>query len=170
MHRLLPTTQIMQRSLINDIVQQLIDLEEGDLWLDENFAKKLAFINESNAFIRPLPDLHSPAELLSHLTVWRRINIRRMNGEFVELSADDPDDWKTNEVLAPIGWDALLKDFHRSKQEVLALLQDKDDSYLETISPHLGKNFKYLLQGLIHHDLYHLGQLGLSIKYLQNRH
>jgi len=157
----------MLTTLINDITQQLNDLDNGDLWLDENFAKKLEQVNEMNAFTRPLPDLHSPAELLSHLIVWRRINIKRLNGETVRLQVDDPINWKANEELRPNGWEALKKEFYQSKQEVIDMLSGKDDSYLHTISTHYGKDFRYLLQGLVHHDVYHLGQLGISIKYLK---
>lgn len=157
----------MATTLINDIVQQLNNLDNGDLWLGENFAGKLSQVNDADAFTRALPDLHSPAELLAHLTVWRRINIRRMNGETVRLEIDDPANWRTNDELRPNGWDMLKSDFYRSKQEVIDMLSGKEDSYLDTISTHYGKDYKYLLQGLIHHDLYHLGQLGITIKYLQ---
>ncbi len=155
----------MERTLINDIIRQLNDLDNGDLWLDENFAKKLEQVTESSVFRRPLPDLHSPAELLSHLIVWRRVNIRRLNGETVELDAEHPDNWKTNEELRPIGWEKLKEEFFKSKQDVIALLDGKDDTYLDAVSTYYGKDVKYLLQGLVHHDLYHLGQLGISIKY-----
>jgi uncharacterized damage-inducible protein DinB len=157
----------MATTLINDIIQQLNNLDNGELWLDENFSRKLEWLNEKNAFTRPLPDLHSPAELLSHLIIWRRINIRRINGETVILEVDDPINWKTNDELRPNGWEALEKEFYESKQEIIDLLYNKDDSYLNTITTFYGKDVKYLLQGLVHHDVYHLGQLGISIKYLK---
>ncbi len=153
--------------LINDIIQQLNDLDNGDVWLDENFAKKLGQVSEADAFVRPLPDMHSAAELLAHLITWRRVNIRRMNGETVKMEIDDPTNWRTNDELRVDGWDALKRDFIQSRQEVIALISDKDDSYLDTVSTHYGKDYKYLLQGLVHHDVYHLGQLGITIKYLQ---
>jgi len=156
-------------TLIKDLVSQLRDVENGDLWLDENFEKKLAEVSEDEAFVRPLPGLHSAAELLSHLIMWRRVNIRRMQGEQLPIPVEHPDNWKSNEELRPIGWEALKKDFYASQQEVIRMLQGKDDSYLDTISTHYGKDFKYLVQGLVHHDLYHLGQLGITIKHLKIR-
>jgi uncharacterized damage-inducible protein DinB len=154
-------------TLINDIIQQLNDIDNGDLWLDENFDKKLSKVNDDNAFTRPIPDLHSVAELISHLIVWRRVNIKRMNGETVKLDVDDAENWKTNDELRPNGWDALKQDFDQSRREVIEMLSGQDDSYLDTISTHYGKDYKYLLQGLVHHDLYHLGQLGITLKYLE---
>lgn len=154
--------------LVDDIIKQLRDVENADLWLDENFEKKLAAVGEAEAFVRPLPDLHSVAELLSHLIVWRRVNISRINGNTVNMPVEHPDNWKTNNQLKPIGWENLRKDFYKSQQEVIALLDGKDDAWLGTISTHYGKDFQYLLQGLIHHDFYHLGQLGITIKYLRH--
>jgi uncharacterized damage-inducible protein DinB len=156
----------MADTLIQNLIRQLKDVENGDLWLDENFEKKLDGITETEAFIRPIPELHSVAELLSHLIVWRRVNIRRMLGETVDMPVEHPDNWKGNEVLQMMGWKVLLSDFYASQQEVLKMLEDKDDTYLVSISTHYGKDFLYLVQGLVHHDLYHMGQLGLTIKYL----
>lgn len=157
----------MTNTLINDITRQLRDVENADIWLDENFEKKLSQVSKDAVFIRPHPGLHSVAELISHLIVWRRVNIRRMKGETVPMEDDDPENWKTNDQLRKIGWDALLKDFHQSQRDLIAMLEGKDDSYLDIVSTHYGKTFKYLMQGMIHHDMYHLGQLGLTIKFLK---
>lgn len=157
----------METTLIEDMIRQLNDLHDGDVWLDETFAKKFRQINETEAFTRPLPDLHSPAELISHLIVWRRAVPGRLKGRVVQLELDDPSNWKTNDELRPAGWETLKKELHQSKQEIIDILNGKDDTYLETISADCGKDFRYFLQGLIHHDLYHMGQLGISIKYLK---
>lgn len=157
----------MATTLINNIIKQLRDVENADLWLDENFEKKLAAITEGNAFVRPISGLHSAAELVSHLAVWRRVNISRLNGNTFDMPDNHPDNWKTNDELKPMGWENLKKDFHQSQQEVIDLLEGKDDEWLEKTSTHSGKDNRYLLDGLIHHDFYHLGQLGLTIKFLK---
>jgi len=68
----------MATILVEDMIKQLNDLHDGDVWLDETFAKKFEQINETDAFTRPLHDLHSPAELISHLIVWRRAVMDRL--------------------------------------------------------------------------------------------
>jgi uncharacterized damage-inducible protein DinB len=159
----------MADKLIQTTIQQLKDAENGDLWIDENFEKKLSQVSEDEVFTRPHPQLHSVAELISHLIVWRRVTIRRMNGENLVMEIDDPENWKTNEELRKTEWDALLKDFHKSQKDVIALLEGKDDTYLDTTSTHFDKDFNYLMQGMIHHDMYHMGQLGITIKFLKLR-
>ena len=62
---------IMENILIKDIIQQLKDVHTADLWIDENFEKKLTQVNATTAFERPIPQMHSIAELVSHLIEWR---------------------------------------------------------------------------------------------------
>ncbi|WP_314058012.1 hypothetical protein [Empedobacter brevis] len=59
----------MENKLINNFVQQLKNNNEGSSWLDENFSKKLENVTEKNAFIRPLPEIHSVAELAAHILI-----------------------------------------------------------------------------------------------------
>ncbi len=54
----------MSTILIKDIIQQLKDVEHADLWIDENFEKKLATVTESSVYERPIPEMHSVAELM----------------------------------------------------------------------------------------------------------
>ncbi len=162
--------KIMQDILIKDIVQQLKDVENGDLWIDENFAKKLSLANEDNAFKRPLPDMHSVAELVSHLIEWRREVLSRLNGNPRGLEMSDTANWRSNDALKTKGWEDLLNDFRNTQQQLISFLEAKDDAFLDSpypsADPSLTHNFRYLVTGLIHHDMYHMGQLGITIKFL----
>lgn len=75
----------MEKVLITNMMQQLRDIESADLWIDENFEKKLTEVNEMTAFERPLPDMHSIAELMSHLIEWRKEVLSRLQGNPVDL-------------------------------------------------------------------------------------
>ena len=157
----------MSTLLITDYCQQLTDVMNADLWLDENFEKKLSQIQEDQVFKRPIPELHSVAELLSHLYEWRKDLIGRLKGFPRSIQEDDDQrNWKTNTMLKAEGWENLYTNFHKSQHEIVSFLKTKDDSYLDEKYPHSDYSYKYLVQGLIHHDCYHLGQLGLTIKML----
>lgn len=150
---------------IQNIISQLLDLQEQENWLDENFKKKIDHIREEKVFERPLPDLHSIAELISHVLVWRIECICKLRDMDAHLTIDSPENWKTNEQLKAIGWLNLKNEFYQSTYTLIEILSDKDDSFLE--KTYRGEySFKYLTEGLIHHDLYHLGQLGITVKFL----
>ncbi|MEN5055581.1 DinB family protein [Sphingobacterium kitahiroshimense] len=163
----------MEKVLITNMIQQLRDIESADLWIDENFEKKLAEVNEMTVFERPLPDMHSIAELMSHLIEWRKEVLSRLHGNPRGLEMTDSANWRTNSELAKKGWKNILQEFHSTQQSIIYFLEGKDDVFLSTPYPYAGPAFphdyQYLVTGLIHHDLYHLGQMGITIKFLKMR-
>lgn len=156
----------MDNSLIQNIVGQLRDIQDQETWLDENFKKKIGEISDEQAFERPIPEVHSVAELISHIMEWRINSIRKLNGLKSELTVDSPQNWRTNDELRKTGWEKLQTDFYASQDELIELIKDKPDDYLNNQSAD-GFSFKYLIEGLIHHDLYHLGQIGITVKLLK---
>lgn len=156
----------MSTLLINDYCQQLTDIMNADIWLDENFEKKLSQVQNDQVFKRPIPEIHSVAELLSHLYEWRNDLIGRLKGDPPSLEEENLRNWKTNDILSTEGWENLFDNFYNSQKEIVAFLKTKDDSYLDEKYPHSNYTYRYLVQGLIHHDCYHLGQLGITLKLL----
>lgn len=53
------------RTLLDDVNDQLKSVQEGQNWMGANFDKKLNLISDDEAFISPLPYLHSVAEIIS---------------------------------------------------------------------------------------------------------
>ena len=156
----------MSQILIKDLIDQFIEIQSGTPWLDETFDKKLLKVDDINAFTRPLPDVHSIAEILSHLVVWRFEILSRLEGNERKLWADRAENWLSNEELEKNGWNDLIRRFDQSQDKLIGFLQSKDDTFLEIT--YKDKNFKYLVEGLLHHDLYHLGQIGLVNKLLKS--
>lgn len=159
----------MENKLINNFVQQLKNNNEGSSWLDENFSKKLENVTEKNAFIRPLPEIHSVAELAAHILIWRVEGIKKLQGFKSYVTVDSPENWRTNEELKTIGWKKLKAGLLKSQTELVNLLADKTDAYLEENDYVPGYSYKYLVEGLIHHDIYHLGQIGITLKLLHQK-
>lgn len=158
---------IMNNVLIKNIVKQLQDVQDGDLWLDETFAKKIDLLTEDQALTRPVSEMHSVAEIISHLLEWRKGCIRKLQGEKSTLTVESPEDWKSNDELKKIGWKKLKEDFYASQYHLIRLIEVKDDSFLAQKHLDTTDTFQYLLEGMIHHDLYHLGQIGIAVKLLR---
>ena len=68
------------------------------------------------------------------------------------------------------GWARIKSDYDSSLSELIELLKRKDDVFLN--DKYYDTDFKgeyeysFLLNGMLHHDIYHLGQLGIIIKFL----
>lgn len=72
------------------------------------------------------------------------------------------------ETLGQKGWINLVAEFKQTHETLITLLNERNDDFLqEKFSA--GKNFDYQIEGLIHHDIYHLGQIGLVISLLKNK-
>jgi len=162
---------IGMHTLINYIIQQLSEIQEGKVWVGSTYQRKLESINENNAFIRPLPKLHSVAEIISHLTTWQRETILKIKVGEGRLTDDSEENWFSNEKLREKGWAWILNEYEASLAELLALLKTKADSFLyeEYYDTDFKGNFPYsfVVNGMLHHSIYHLGQLGIIIKYLK---
>lgn len=156
----------MENTLIRNFLQQLEDLQNGNNWLDENFNDKLESITEENAFIRPLQEVHSVAELVAHLLIWRLEGIKKLQGKKSKITSNSPENWRNNKELKEIGWVNLKKDLYNSQQEVINLIKNKSDNFLLENDYVPGYSYKYLLEGWVHHDIYHLGQIGITVKLL----
>lgn len=156
----------MSTILIRNFIRQLNEIQDGSLWFDQSFKDKLDSVSADDAFKRPIPSVHSVAEHVSHMLEWRKECILRYQGGKTELM-ESPDDWKDNVTLQKIGWTNLKEALYASTPELIALIVNRDDKYLETRFRDTDYNFKYLMEGIIHHDLYHLGQIGITIKLLR---
>lgn len=156
----------MSRKIVENIIVQLGDIQNGKTWYGDNLENKIEPISETLAFERPIPGVHSVAELISHIWVWRMHAIKLLQGQKSNLNVESPENWRSNEELKKIGWKRLKADLGESQAELIAFLTDKDDTFLENNEYKPNHNFKYLIEGIVHHDLYHLGQIGITIKLL----
>lgn len=159
--------------LLHFIIKQFVEIQSGKLWVGSNYSRKLEGINAENAFVRPHPHLHSVAEIINHLTVWRKDAISKIGLGKGLLLDDSPTNWLSNEELKQKGWQNILHEYHASVHELIELLETKNDAFLD--DKYYDVDFRgeypysFAIEGLLHHDLYHLGQLGIIIKFLNNK-
>lgn len=159
------------KSQIRDLIDQLKSVQNGKLWMGRTFDRLLNQVNEETAFVRPLPDMHSVAELISHLTFWREECLLKIRTGQGSKTDDSPENWLPNKILRQAGWATLKAEHDRTLAELLSLLEARNDVFLDEIyydTDYKGEYpYRFLIHGMLHHDLYHLGQLGLIMKYLR---
>lgn len=158
----------MPQILIKNIIRQLKEIQDGSLWFDQCFKDKIEPLSDADAFTRPIPEVHSVAEHISHILEWRKECLLRFKGQRTELM-DSPDDWKDNDTLRKTGWENLKNLFYESTVTLIRALENQHDAYLETMFADTNNNFHYIIEGIIQHDLYHLGQIGITIKLLNKK-
>lgn len=159
------------RKIINYIVQQLSDIQNEKLWMGDNFDKKLNSITEEEAFIKPLPTMHGIAEMIAHLTAWSKDTILKIKYGTGELKENHEQNWPDNERLKKLGWNVVVQDYQESFSQVIGLLKVQDDSFLQKqyFDQDFNAEFDYsfAIDGMLHHNIYHLGQMGIVIKLIK---
>ncbi|OZI07998.1 hypothetical protein BWI93_11625 [Siphonobacter sp. BAB-5385] len=150
-------------------ISQLESLFNGQPWLDETLLKKTGKLSSEQAFQRPYPHVHSVAEILAHLIAWRQVLIKRLEGNYAyQIQMQGSQDWPSLEQLRVSGWKALQEQLVSNQTRLIALLKHQPQGVLSTHYNEQGHTFEYLINGIIQHDLYHLGQIGLVISMLKH--
>ena len=157
--------------LIENSIKQLQQIQEGKIWIGTNFKRSLNSIPDEEAFVVANTEFHTIAEIIAHLTIWRNETILKIKTSKGSLTDEHGDDWCENSKLIEIGWTKIKSDYDDSLTEIIKLLKSKKDSFLAEI--YFDTDYKdyypyeFLINGMLHHDLYHLGQIGLIIKLLK---
>ena len=159
------------RVRLQQLVAQLNTIQSGRPWIGQTYQGVWDGLPEASFFVRPLPQLHSVAELLSHLTLWRQETILKIKTGTGSKTCEDPENWRDNHFLRQKGWAVLRAEYDDSLDTIVALLSERDDSFLDQL--YYDTDFKgrfpysFVLEGMLHHDLYHLGQLGSVCRLLR---
>ena len=137
------------------IAQRLEDIYQGEPWFGESLQAKLNQVTEEGAYKQVVNNKHSIAEILSHMEFWRKSFIQQLKGEDAsEYNGNNPGNWPAVEDLRKQGWKNQLASFDKTKQELVSLLKKANETML---SDDLMMN----LNGLVDHDVYHTGQIGI---------
>jgi uncharacterized damage-inducible protein DinB len=144
---------------IKNIHKLLRHTFEKNAWHGPAVKEVLETITAEQAHKR-LPESHSIIELVAHMTSWRVFVIKKLEG--------DPE-YKVGDEMnfpAPSNWSETVQALEKSQAELLAALEVFDNTKLYEIVQHGSYRYSYytLLHGIIHHDLYHTGQIALIKK------
>jgi uncharacterized damage-inducible protein DinB/heme-degrading monooxygenase HmoA len=157
------------KNLVRKYIQLLEELYEGNNWTDENLVKKINSVDEETAFKQPFTGKHSVAEILWHCIFWRTVVLKRSQNDLkFEEQTEKEQNFLSLESLRKKGWDKLKTELKETQKNLIDFLATKTDDFLEQeFKP--GRKIKFEIEGLVHHDYYHLGQMGLVISILKGQ-
>ncbi len=156
----------MNNQEIQTIIASLQNILQGQPWYGKAVYDLLQEVNEVNVFTRPGVDSHSLADLVFHMLTWALFAQERIEGlPIADMAALDALDWRPIDP-AVHHWKNALQDLKTAHNKIIELLQAKDDSFLEQKVDYRKYNFRYLLNGLIQHNIYHIGQVAYVSKWL----
>jgi uncharacterized damage-inducible protein DinB len=102
---------------------------------------------------------HSIVQLILHMVSWRIFVTKRLLGESTfELTDADNFPEETS-------WKVALEKLEQSQAELLKAIDTVSDTLLHENVSNRKYDFFVLLNGVIHHDIYHIGQIQLIKKF-----
>ncbi len=135
------------------LITKLRDVWAGSPWYGRSVRELLLRVDYDSPQIR---------QIILHMIAWRRFALDKINGVNAEIVMDSEIDWPQQEQLSiteSIDW------LEANISQITAALADRDDDWLQ--SSVIGENYdyKFLINGIIQHDIYHIGQIVLLLKH-----
>lgn len=151
---------------IQSIIRNLQRVNSGQPWFGRSVYSILEEVDSAKAYQRPNNTEHSLADLLYHMHTWAAFTLRRIEGDKEQdLAAFEKMDWREIDPKVHT-WEKGLADFKQTHEKIIRLLNEKDDQFLEEQVDYRQYNFRFLINGLIQHNIYHLGQVAYLRKLL----
>ena len=100
--------------------------------------------------------------LVRHMLAWREFALQRFLGNHTyDLEVNSDADWHKIPNSDPSLWPVLLDKLRENQEALVAAVDSFPEEMLGEIVP--GKSYRFidLLSGVVQHDIYHLGQIGL---------
>jgi len=146
---------------IERILDQLNRSWGGPSWTGVDIGPLLNDVTEEQARARPIAGAHSIVELAAHMSTWMDAVAHRMAGDERELTTEE--DWRD---VTEMPWAEAIEEMtnaiSRLSDAIARLSVDDLDKKIA------GRKYTVyvMLHGVIQHNLYHAGQIGLLKKAL----
>lgn len=158
------------RLLLENLLDQMEGLLDGQLWYGTTILTKLEQISPKESITPPLEGVHCIQQILLHMDTWRGLFLSRLEGnQEVEIMVDSADDWVPLEQCEASKWQTVVKKFQANYQRMLEVLRSLDDDRLDQQAGNAEYSLRFMAEGILHHDIYHLGQIAIVHKMLKTR-
>lgn len=153
--------------LSNYLATQLDKVYQDNPWYGPGLLESLNKIPEE-VWQRKLGH-RTVAGLVGHIIAWRQLVANRItDGEPYAIEMDSVNDWPDCSAISKA---SLLKELADSQSQLLEGLKNLSESQLDEKAPVTYKFSKGdLALGILHHDIYHTGQINLLVSLLAEEH
>jgi len=150
---------------ISSLLQSLRNSLTGSPWYGLPVYELLQKVPPATAFIQPGENGHSPAQLLFHMVNWAEFTLKRVQKDKTQdLAWFEAHDW---DPISPEthDWEDGLYRLEAAHESLITILAGMPDSFLDQQVDFRDYNFRFLLQGLIQHNIYHAAQIAYISKF-----
>ena len=153
-------------SEVQSIIRRIENTNCGEPWFGRAVYTLLDEVDGKKAAIKPEGREHSMLELLYHMNTWCDFTLKRLEKDKArDMAAFEKLDWREIDPKQH-SWKKALAEFKSINKKIVALLNKKDDDFLTDIVDYRKYNYRFLLNGMIEHTIYHIGQIAYLNKLL----
>jgi uncharacterized damage-inducible protein DinB len=146
------------------IANQLKDAYEGDPWWGRNAGALLGEVDERIAVEKPSGQ-HSILELVWHMINWKEFVISRLHEiDGKDLHYFETNDWRHLDHAHKSLWHQGVERLRYLHNELINLLEQQGDDLLDQPVAERDYTYRKLFNGILQHDIYHLGQIAYIVK------
>ena len=151
----------MDISKVNKLIK---DHYNGNPWIDTTIAATLKQLTAKQAAVK-IGELNSIWQIVNHMIMWRTALI----GRVMDKPISHPDNNYIEEIkdTSAAAWKDTIKKLKRSQKDIISFLGSSEDELLEKVSPSSGYSYFELVMSIVIHDSYHLGQIVLIKKMME---
>ncbi len=159
----------MMKNKIKEMIVSLSEIFEGTPWYGDSVMQKLENVPYIIGDKSCIPQSHNVAQIMGHLIAWKTYALQKLKGNTdFDIEVGSKRDWPNIEVNSQKDWEELKHKLVVSQHNIYEFLKEKQDDFLNQKVSGRDYNFGYLLTGIIQHDIYHIGQIGLIQSQLKN--
>lgn len=137
----------------------------GPAWHGDSITELLEPVSAEMAGIRPVPELHTIAELVHHIITWRQFAIEMLQKNFAyRVEVNSELDWPTIEPCSEDHWKGLRSQLETAQSRLEGLLGTISNAELDTVAGDRPYTVRVIIEGVSDHDMYHCGQIALVKK------
>lgn len=147
---------------IPQLIRQLQKTYNGAAWHGPNMTETLADTTLEQV-VKRVGTSNNITELVHHIYAWRVFIIKRFSDE-PDFEVSDEFNFKKIDTIDEASWIGLKQQLAESQEQLIVAMQNFDPKKLSNQVINRDYTYLDLLHGIIHHDLYHLGQIALLKK------
>ena len=144
---------------IDRIIDQITRAFAGEAWHGPALSETLHGLPAQQAAARPLPRAHSIWEIVLHLIATQTVLLRRLNGDFTELTPAE--DWPMVDETTETAWQRTLEMLREQELRFRSAVKEFPVKRLDMPLNPGGSSAYNNFQGHAQHMTYHAGQIAL---------
>lgn len=145
------------------LADQLRKALQGEAWYGPSWKESLEGVTLADALRRPMAQGHSIGEIVLHTITWQAVAAQRLSGQSPAQPTAEQD-WPQATFATEKDWKAATDRLFATGGELADAIAQFPDARLSEERPNNAGTWYHLAIGMLQHDLYHLGQVGLLKK------